>query len=330
MPTRTYPIADFLSIESEIELLPLDTQEDEGDGDILIRQGEVTLGGTTENIGGSSHYQYYRNDSRQSVIDDRGGDGRAELRQSSDRIEITVTPEYAQLNSKRVAFPRAGFTKLLLSTVQYYLLQKNATIVFAAAAESSEESGFLLFAGGGSGKSTTLFRLAKEHEFNVLADDLVIIHQGDVHPFPRYMDLPLDVASIKTDVEQLREKHSSDVQEWPGEVSVPRRFISTIPSCIKPEYSFFLRPNRVPIKHCSKTSGSEATGMAVARNRSHASNWTTYEPVRHFFDRYAHQEYQDNRDELIREAVEGTSSYKVTTSDRAKIPGIIVDTLQQG
>jgi hypothetical protein len=326
MTARIHPIADFFSIESDIDLVLLDTDGNDGDGDVRIRQGKVQLDDATK-IGGTTHYQYYENGSRQSVIDDRGDDRRAEIRQGRKRIEITVTPGYAQLNSKMVSFQGAGFTKLLLSVIQYRLLQDNATIAYGAAGESADGTGFLLFAGSGSGKSTTLFRLATEHEFSVVADDLVIIHQEDVYPFPRYMDLPLNVPSISPDVEQLRHKYSSDIQEWPDEVSVPRRFISTVPSSITPEYSFFVGPSRIPIRNASKLSGDEVKEMAVALNRSYASSWTAYEPVRHFFDRYAHREFSDDRDTLLRKAVAGTSSHTITASTPDRVPTIIVNTL---
>lgn len=328
MALWTYSIANFFSIQSGIELLLLDNEVEDSEADVRIHEGNVPRENHARKIGDGEHYEFFVDDSRQSVIDDRRDDGRAEIRQASGSIEIRVSPEYAQLNSKQVPFPRAGFTKLLLSTIQYRLLQENATMAFGTAAESPDGRGILLFAGGETGKSTVLFRLATEHDYHLLADDIVIFHKGDAYPFPRYADLPVGVDAIEQEVNQLCEEYKSKIQDWPKEVSVPRQLISSIPPIAQPEYSFFLNRNWIPFPHHSGIQVEQGQQMAVDLNKNHARNWTTYEPVRHFFDRYSEGGVQDNRDELIQEAIKGTTCHKLTTMKKDLIPQTITDIVE--
>lgn len=317
-----YPISEFFSIESAFDLVLLDeTADSREDIDISIRLGNPEPGADAQLVE-SRGDEFFQDDTQRSIIDSRGPDQRCELRATGDSIEVTVTEAYRQQFTKRLSpSESAAFTELLVSTIEYRLLAADATIVYAAAVRSPDGEGVLIFGPGDSGKSTTVYRLTQEYDYEVLADDLVIFQGGRVYPFPRYVDLPLDVPEVRDAVERFRD--NSGVQMWESVVSIPRRHLRSTTSPIEPAYCFFIRPREAAMQECSPLSSAEAKAMAVIRNESYSQEWTVSEPVRRFFGRYSVYTFQDNRDSMIRHALEGSSCFLVTSSD----PTMLCDTI---
>jgi len=316
-----FPISEFFSIESDFDLIFLDETTDfRNDIDIAIRLGEPESGEDAELVE-SRGYTFFQDDIQRSIIDIRGADKRCELRATADVIEVVVTDAYRQQFTKRLSpSESAAFTELLVSIIQYRLLADDATIVYAAAVRSPDGVGVLIFGPGDSGKSTTVYRLTQEYDYELLADDLVIFHGGSVYPFPRSVDLPLDISEAKDAVERLREKPG--LQIWESVVSIPRKHLRSTTSKINPEFCFFLRPRGDRVQEFSTISSKDAQEIAVALNESYSREWTASEPVRRFFTRYTTYADRDNRDSILRETV-GNSSSLLIESDSVQFSDMI-------
>lgn len=318
-----YPISEFFALESAFDVILLDeTADSRDDIDISIRLGNPEPGADAEFVERRG-YEFFQDPIQGSIIDSRGPEQRCELRASGDTIEVVVTEAYRQQFAKRLSpSESAVFTELLVSTIEYRLLAADASIVYAGAVRSPEGEGALIFGPGDSGKSSTVYRLTREYDYELLADDLVIFHGGRVYPFPRYVDLPLDVPEITDAAERLRDKPG--VQMWESVVSVPRRHLRSTKSPIEPAYCFFVRPREGGMQECSRLSSAEMKAMAVDRNKSYAKEWTASEHVRRFFTRYSTFSCRVDRESIIRETVHHSVPYLIESA-----PGTFCDMIAE-
>lgn len=287
MSEYTYPIHEFLTIVSENELSFFDESADYGvnDADILIREGSPRLGEAAKPVR-TKYYRYYRNSERESVVLD-GSDGiRAELRRRSGRLELTVTPEFWSLSRSSVGWPE--FVELLLSLIEHELSRRDAAVVYAAACRSPDGTGVVLFGPSGTGKSTTAFRLARNHGYDILGDDLVLFHRGRVYSFPRYVYMSLSAADhVRTSLDELIEAHSSEVILSEEEVGIPRERISNLPTSVAPDVAFFLRPKRFSLSGGgSSTRNASVMRRAIEENRRYAGNWLENRFVRTYTEQF--------------------------------------------
>lgn len=75
---------------------------------------------------------------------------------------------------------------ILAPLLEYKLLQKGCLLVHAGAV-SQGDKGFLLVGRGGSFKTTLIMDFIRNHDFHLLSDDTVIIHNNKIYAFPAHL-----------------------------------------------------------------------------------------------------------------------------------------------
>jgi len=192
MTSYTYAVGGFLNVESDIKVFLFDTSPGASvpEPDILLRETD-TEGDTVEWTG--------------------------------DRVRIALPPSLAV--EKTSSAEPVRFTKLLLSALQGMLLRQGATLAFGSALQTPDGGGVGLFGPSNCGKSTASFCLARQRRYRLLSDDLLICYEGRVYPFPRYVNLPRDVAAVEQWV-RSDAVPGERVRSWADEVDVPRGVVS--------------------------------------------------------------------------------------------------------
>lgn len=251
MPSYTYAVGEFLTIESEVELFLIDTPpgQAEGEADIDVRRGQSDS--TTVEWTGHS-------------------------------VVITLSPSMA-VDKDSSAEP-VEFTKILLSAIQAMLLRQRATLVFGGAFRTPDGNGVGLFGPVNCGKSTALFQLALGRGYHLLADDLLVCHEGCVYPFPRYMNLPRDAPAVERWV-RSDGASAEQVRVWAYEVDIPRRQVTeTIPEQVEFDDVLLAEPCEPPASGPEPVS-TEYTDTTVAELRQSAlAGWTSEPQTREEID----------------------------------------------
>lgn len=281
MPPYTYTVGSFLTIESDVELFIFDTppQEPVPEPDIVIREREH----------------------EESAVEWTG-----------DGVQVAVPPSLAV--EKDGSAEPARFTKLLLSAVQGMLLRQGATLLFGSALQSPGGDGVGLFGPSDCGKSTASFRLARRQGYRLLADDLLVCHEGRVYSFPRYLNLPRDVPAVEQWV-QSDAVPETQVRLSPDEVDVPRRLVSeSVPEGVELDGVIFVAPpesaaERADSPDPTVVSTERAGTTLAALHRSALAGWVSLPAVRETVDNSG-----TDRQAVVREAVADAACYRLDAS----------------
>jgi hypothetical protein len=251
MAPYTYDLGEFLTVESEVELTLLDipSRASASEAALVIRRGT----GDTPTVEWTGH-----------------------------RAVITVPP--SMVVTKDGSVEPVQFTKILLSAIQALLLRQRATLVFGSAFRGPDGNGIGLFGPTNCGKSAASFQLARDWGYRLLADDLLICHEGMVYPFPRYMNLPRDVAAIEQWA-QCEGASAERVRSWPDEVDVPRRLVTdSVPERVALDVVLLVTPCEAPAGSPEPISTERAVTMLAEFRHSALAGWISEPRAREAID----------------------------------------------
>ena len=251
MTQYTYTVGEFLAIESDIEVFLFDTapQKPVSQPDIRLRETD------------SERYS---------------------VEWTDGRVEIALPPRFVV--EKLGSTEPTPFTRLLLSAVQAMLLRQGATLLFGAALQTPRGDGLGLFGPSDCGKSVASFRLARNRQYRLLADDLLVCHDGRVHPFPRYMNLPRDVPDVERWV-QSAAVPETQVRRFSDEIDVPRRLVTdSVPEQVELDDILLIPPGSTVERTGRRATHVVSTGRAetvlAALQESALANWVSHSAVR--------------------------------------------------
>lgn len=251
MAPYTYDLGEFLTVESEVELTLLDipSRPASPGADLVIR---------------------------------RGTRGTPTVEWTGRRAVITVPP--SMIVTKDGSVEPVQFTKILLSAIQALLLRQRATLVFGSAFRGPDGNGIGLFGPSNCGKSAASFHLARDRGYRLLADDLLICHAGWVYPFPRYMNLPRDVAAIEQWA-QSEGASAEGVRAWPDEVDVLRRLVTeSVPERVAFDDVLLVTPCEAPAGNPEPISTERAVTMLAEFRHSALAGWISDPRAREAID----------------------------------------------
>ena len=281
MTSYTYAVGGFLNVESDVEVFLFDTSPGVSvpEPDILLRETD-TEGDTVEWTG--------------------------------DGVRIALSPSLAV--EKTSSAEPARFTKLLLSALQGMLLRQGATLAFGSALQTPDGGGVGLFGPSNCGKSTASFRLARQRRYRLLSDDLLICYEGRVYPFPRYVNLPRDVAVVER---WLRSDAVSGerVRSWADEVDVPRAVVSErVSGGLELDDVVLVGPSGSAVERAGTpatraVSTERARARLAALHRSALGGWTSLPAVRD-----AVVDGETDRRAVVREVVAGATCRRLDAS----------------
>ena len=282
MASYTYDLSGFLTVESEFELSLFDAppRSSESEADIVVR---------------------------------RGGEDAPAVEWTDRRAAVTVPPSMTV--EKDDAAEPVRFTKLLLSAVQALLLRRRATLAFGSAFRAPDGSGVGLFGPSGCGKSAASFRLARERGYRLLADDLLVFHDGRVYPFPRYLNLPRDVPAVER---WLRSEGASTdrVRLWPDAADVPRRSVTErVPERTELDEVLVVAPRESPAGSPEPIPSEDAAATLIDLVDESLAGWITEPRTREAID-----DRGVDRGPILRSAVTRAACYRLETprSDLAR------------
>ena len=289
MASYTYDLSGFVTVSSEFRLSLVDVpprRSDEG-RDIVVRRGEADA---------------------------------PTVEWSGRRVVVTVPPSMTV--EKDAAAEPVRFTKILLSAVQAMLLRREATLAFGSAFRAPDGSGVGLFGPSGCGKSAASFRLARERGYRLLADDLLVFHDGRVYPFPRYLNLPRDVAAVER---WLRSEGASNdrVRLWPDAADVPRRSVTeSVPERIELDEVLVVAPRESPAGSPESIQPEDAAATLIDLVDESLAGWITEPRTREAID-----DRGVDRRPILRSAVTGAACHRLETprSDLARSVAAFVE-----
>jgi hypothetical protein len=294
MPPYTYAVGEFLTIESDVEIFLFDTppQESVTGPDIRLRETD------------SEAYSV-----------EWTGDGVCVALPRSLTVEKASSTE------------PVSFTKLLLSAVQAMLLRQGATLLFGAALQTPHGDGLGLFGPSDCGKSVASLRLARDRQYRLLADDLLVCHEGRVHPFPRYMNLPRDVSGVEQWV-QSPAVPRAQVRLFPEEVDVPRRLVTeSAPERVELDDIVLVGPPESGVERADRlnpqrVSTTRAGAVLATLQESALAGWTSHPAVRETVDSGG-----TDRHTVVREAITDATCYRLdaTTGNLAAAVAALVE-----
>ena len=251
MTPYTYAVGEFLTVESEFELFLFDTPPGPtvSGGDIVIRRGKNDTP-TVERTG---------------------------------RGTVNRGPPTMDVEKERSTEP-VRFMRLLLSAIQAMLLRQRATLAFGSAFRGPDGNGVGLFGPSNCGKSAASFRLALDRGYQLLADDLLVCHEGRVYPFPRYMNLPRDVPAVERWV-RSEMASTEGVRLWADEVDVPRRLVTeTVPEHVTLDNVLLAAPREPPGRSPEPVSPGRADETVAELRRSALAGWISESRTREAID----------------------------------------------
>jgi hypothetical protein len=285
MCTYTYTIGEFITVQSDVEVFLFDVPPGGRvtDPDVVIR--EVAEGSL--------------------AVDQR-----------EDRVLVTVPPSVS--TTKTSAAEPEAFTKALLTALDQALAQQDATLVFGGALETPTGVGIGLFGDTMCGKSTTIFRLVTEHDYRLLADDLLICHAGGVHPFPRYLNLRRDAPAVEAWARSPAAQ-AAQIRRWSDQLDVPRALVSEpVPACIDLEYACLLDTDATrTAPEITTVPRSRAVAHVTALNRLNLNGWTADATFR---DRQ--RASPTDRREAIQAVLASADCYRLT-APKGQLPGVL-------
>lgn len=290
MAPYTYAVGQVLTVESEFEIFLFDTELEEAtaEPDIVIRETAETAPATERAAG---------------------------------RLEVAVPSSWAFEWTD--AGKPVAFMKVLFTAIQEMLLCREATLCFGSAFSTPAGDSVALFGPSNCGKSTATFHLARQRDYRILGDDLVVCRAGAVYPFPRYVNLPRDVPAVQQWLASGRVPEDR-VVEWPGEVGVPRRLVSeTVPSRLELDYALVVSPGEPHDGRERRISTEQAMARVARLYDSALSGWTTQPTVRESFD-------SDETDwqPLVRETLDGATCYRLGATG-ATLPDSVAGVLER-
>jgi hypothetical protein len=136
---------------------------------------------------------HFRWDATRDVLGlDRGGGIRARFAERNGRVRLALTDPFHQ---------RARDRDLLLrSVVQYGLVANGAVMLHAAALRRPDGGGVVLAGPAGTGKTVTAALLTRDHGFDLLGGEWVVLRDGRVHGVPDPLefrpDAPIDLGEL--------------------------------------------------------------------------------------------------------------------------------------
>lgn len=275
----TYDLSPLLTIDSEVELSLLDAppRPSSSDADIVVRRRE---------------------------------NGTPTVEWRDHRAVITVPSSVAV--EKDASGDPVQFTRMLLSTIQAMLLRRRATLAFGSAFRGSDGTGIGLFGPPNCGKSATTFHLARTRGYRLLADDLLVFHEGWVYPFPRYLNLPRDVPAVERWLDSERAR-CEQVRLWPDEVDVPRRCVTAnIPDRIEFDVVLLVTPGSPPATDPKPVSTEAAVTAVTEFFQSALAGWIS-EPQA----RAAIGGGDIDRRAIVQEVLTGAACYRLETPQSA-------------
>jgi hypothetical protein len=282
MASYTYDLSGFVTVDSEFELSLVDapSRRSGTGGDVVVRRGEADA---------------------------------PAVEWTGRRVVVTVPPSMPV--EKDAAAEPERFTKILLSAVQTMLLRREATLAFGSAFRAPDGTGVGLFGPSGCGKSAASFRLAREWDCRLLADDLLVVHEGVVYPFPRYLNLPRDVAAVER---WLRSEGASTerVRLWPGAADVPRRSVTeSVPERIELDAVLVATPRESPARSPDPIPTEDAAAALIDLVDESLAGWITESRTREAVD-----DRGVDRRPILRSAVTDAACYRLETprSDLAR------------
>lgn len=269
----TYDLSPLVTVDSEVELSLLDapSRPSTSDPDVVVRRRE----GHTPTVEWTGR-----------------------------RAVVTVPPSIPV--GKDASGEPVEFTRLLLSTVQAVLLRRRATLAFGAAFRAPNGDGVGLFGPSNCGKSTASFHLARAGGVQLLADDLLVLHEGWVYPFPRHLNLPRDVPAVERWVE-TEGARIERVRLWPDEADVPRWAVTgSVPDRIRFDVVLLVTPRSSPAGDPEPVSTAAAAAALSEFHRAALAGWIS--------DPRAHEAIEtgdvDHRS-IVREALAGAACYRL-------------------
>lgn len=198
------------------------------------------------------------------------------------------------------------FTKILLSTFQAMLLRQRATLSFGGAFRGPDGTGVGLFGPSNCGKSAALFHLARNRGYRLLADDLLVLQEGWVYPFPRYLKLPRDVPAVEQWL-QSEGRQLEQVRVWSDEVDVPRRAVTeSVPDRIRFDVVLLVTPCDRPATDPEPVSTEAGVTAVTEFCQSALAGWIS-EPQ----SREAIEGGDVGRRQILREALADAACYRL-------------------
>lgn len=276
MELYTYTVGHCLTLESEIEIFLLDTEPEESiaDPDIRIRVGT-------------------------------GNDTVVE--RTANGLEVSVPPSMATERTGETE--PVSFMKVFFTAIQEMLLEQEATLCFGSAFRTPDGDSVGLFGPSNCGKSTATFQLAQEQDYRIVADDLLVCHDGKIYPFPRYMNLPRDVPEVRRWL-QSETVPDDQIAEWQTEVGVPRRLVSkTIPTRLELDYVLIVPPENPRDTGTTRISIEQSMTTLGQLYESALLGWTVQPTVRELFD----SEETDWKP-IVKQAITGATCYRLAVS----------------
>lgn len=280
MSPYSYAVGEFLTVESDVEVFLFDVHPGDRvlDPDVVIRRGTV-----------------------EEVVAER----------TDGCIQVTVPTSLP--TEKTDSSEPVEFTKLLVTAIDRALLQRGATLVFGAVLQTPDGDGVGLFGDSGCGKSTAAFRLARQWGYRLLADDLLVCHGHEIHPFPRYVNLPRDVPSVETWLRSTAPR-TDRIRRWDDELDVPRALVSdVVPERVELDYVVLADPSESSGRGtASPTPVPIPTERAVddvaAWNGTNLDGWTAHPAIPG-----VSEGTRPDRRGAIREAMAGADCYRIAS-----------------
>lgn len=269
----TYDLSPLVTVDSEVELSLLDTpsRPSTSEPDVVVRRRE----------------------------------GHAPTVEWTGRSAVVTVPPSLPVGKDASGEP-VEFTRLLLSTVQAMLLRRGATLAFGAAFRAPNGDGVGLFGPSNCGKSTAAFHLARTGGVQLLADDLLVLHEGWVYPFPRHLNLPRDVPAVERWVESEGTR-VEQVRLWPGEADVPRWAVTgSVPDRIRFDVVVLAAPQSTPARDPEPVSTAAAVAALSGFRRAALAGWISDPRAREAIDTGD----ADHRS-IVREAVADAACYRL-------------------
>lgn len=133
----------------------------------------------------------------------------------------------------------SGFIKFLLNACMAYLFYLNEYLVLHGSCVEKEGDVNIFLGRSGSGKSGTAYKLAEEHGFKVITDDLLAIKFGDeVEILPSYQWIKLDSKYYKPPSKELTDGRfdSNNRKIYP----LPKEYVFKKKNPLKLKNIFFL------------------------------------------------------------------------------------------
>ncbi len=284
--TYTYTLGEFITVQSDVEVFLFDVPAGTpvADPDIIIR--EVAEGAL--------------------AVEQRDGQF------------LVMVPPSVPTTKTSAAEPEA-FTKALFTALDQALARQGATLVFGGALETPTGVGVGLFGDTMCGKSTTIFRLVTDHDYRLLADDLLICHDGGVHPFPRYLNLRRDAPAVAAWARSPAAQ-AARIRRWSDQLDVPRALVAEqIPARSDLEYVCLLDTAAMRTAPAiTAVPRARAAAHIMAWNRMHLDGWTTDATLRDL-----ERAPPTDRRAAIEAVVAGADCYRLT-APKGQLPEIIM------